>query len=394
MSELWNEYELYFHHEFINGENFPEEKKFLLQSSMGYHYINKDFTIFQEKVYDGEKIDEIDYHRNFSTFIWMLYNLPNTKVKDFVEFHYDRYPNNKKDFLEFVYYELKGSKFSQGNKELPPPQQKIITMAWCEEKINELQNENEKVTSNQKEKIMTKHKSLSKLIAIRERVISTQKIHSTVPEDTFDNMKNQFLKEVEKLKVEFSDLDDFVVSNYNQFKTPHNSYFRWASEALTSDINYFIDFLENIETEDIDIKVSDEGIYFSGQYFDALLKFNEIISTATSEIILIDNYLDEKILQVLGSKNTTVKCRILTLKKTITPTLTVFIEAFNKQHQNLEVKSTSAFHDRFIILDKTNFYHFGASLKDAGHKGFMFSKIEENFIKNILLENIEIEWAK
>ena len=74
--------------------------------------------------------------------------------------------------------------------------------------------------------------------------------------------------------------------------------------------------------------------------------------------------------------------------------MTVFIEAFNKQHQNLEVKSTSAFHDRFIILDKTNFYHFGASLKDAGHKGFMFSKIEENFIKNILLENIEIEWAK
>ena len=173
-----------------------------------------------------------------------------------------------------------------------------------------------------------------------------------------------------------------------------STYFSWASKALVSDINFFIDFLENVEPDDLEPDISEEGIFFSGQHFDALLKFNEIISKAKSEIILIDNYLDEKILEVLGSKSTDVKCKILTLKRSLSNTLKTFIDTFNKQHKNLEVKTTSVFHDRFLILDKTDFYHFGASIKDAGNKGFMFSKIEEDFIKKQLLQEIETEWKK
>lgn len=394
IQQLWNEYELYFYYEFVNDSNFLQLKKDKLEKDMGYFYIAKDFTIYQEKANPINEINETDFHRNFGTFICILYNLPINKVRDFIQFHYDKYIGNKINFLEFVYHELNGSKSSQGAKELPPPQQKIITMTWCQEKINELQEPKKHIITNQKLKMNSKHISRSKLIALKERVISIQKIHSSVPVEIFDSMKNQFLKDVEKLKLEFADLADFVPSNYNEFKTPHDSYFRWASEALISDIKYFIDFLENIEVGDLDLKISNEGIYFSGQHFDALLKFNEIISTATTEIILIDNYLNEKILEVLGSKNTSVKCKVLTFPKSLSSTLTTFIEAFNKQYQNLEVKTTTAFHDRFVILDKKDFYHFGASLKDVGNKGFMFSKIEEDFIKKSLLQQVEIEWQK
>ncbi len=237
--------------------------------------------------------------------------------------------------------------------------------------------------------------TLSKLKALKNRVESVQNLHNSIPEDIFSSLRDQFLKEVVKIKDEYSELQDFTPQNYNQFKGPFNSYYSWATRALIADVDYFVDFLTNIETVHTpNVKVSEEGVYFTGQHFDALLKFNDIISKAVSEIILIDNYLNEKILELLGSKNNNVLCRVLTLEKSLTQTLKTFVEAFNKQHKKLEVKTSSVFHDRFVILDKEHFYHFGASIKDAGNKGFMFSKIEEDFIKKQLLQEFEAEWTK
>jgi len=135
---LWNEYELYFYSEFINSETFPIEKKMVLKYSMGYYFINKDFTIYQEKELPYNEITQTDYDRNFGTFIWILYNLPINKVIDFLVFHFDKYPNNKSKFLNFIYYELEGSILRRGTEVLPPPQQKVIAMEWCLNKLNML----------------------------------------------------------------------------------------------------------------------------------------------------------------------------------------------------------------------------------------------------------------
>ena len=236
---------------------------------------------------------------------------------------------------------------------------------------------------------------LAKLIALQERVRNVQELYSSPPEDTFLSLRDQFLKEAEKLKVEFPDLQDFVQQNYEQFHAGNKSYHRWATRALNDDIQYFIKFLNSVEAIQIpNVEVSEEGVYFAGQHFDALLKFNSIIAKATKEIVLIDNYLSEKILELLASKNNNVLCRVLTSDKSLTSATKTFVEAFSKQHKNLEVKTSSAFHDRFVVIDQKDFYHFGASIKDAGNKGFMFSKIEQDFIKDALLQQIEIEWKK
>lgn len=47
---------------------------------------------------------------------------------------------------------------------------------------------------------------------------------------------------------------------------------------------------------------------------------------------------------------------------------------YTKQYGNLSVKITKNFHDRFLICDET-VYHFGASLKDLGHKVFAVNKM-------------------
>jgi hypothetical protein len=138
IQNLWDEFELYFYCEFINKPEFPESKKLLLQKDLGCYFINKDFTIYQEKAFPFEEINETDFDKNFGTFICILYNLPFIKVRDFLQFHYEKYNGEKINFLNYVYHELKASKSTQGNRELPPPQQKVITLSWCEEKIEEL----------------------------------------------------------------------------------------------------------------------------------------------------------------------------------------------------------------------------------------------------------------
>ena len=97
-----------------------------------------------------------------------------------------------------------------------------------------------------------------------------------------------------------------------------------------------------------------------------------ILRTATKSIVLIDNYIDDTTL-ILFSKNQNIKIKIYTA--TISKQLQLDIKKYNQQYNNLEVKITKNFHDRFIILDDCDVYHIGASLKDLGNKIFAFSKI-------------------
>ena len=60
---------------------------------------------------------------------------------------------------------------------------------------------------------------------------------------------------------------------------------------------------------------------------------------------------------------------------TISKQLQLDINKYNQQYNNLEVKITKNFHDRFMILDDNNVYYIGASLKDLGNKVFALSKI-------------------
>ena len=68
-------------------------------------------------------------------------------------------------------------------------------------------------------------------------------------------------------------------------------------------------------------------------------------------------------------------------KTPITPTA---IEKFNKQNPTLKVKAVGTFHDRFLILDGKELYHFGASLKDLGRQYCAVSKMDAMFIPSIL----------
>ena len=186
---------------------------------------------------------------------------------------------------------------------------------------------------------------------------------------------------------------DFKQQNYNSYIKEKIYFERMVFKTMASDIDYYLNVFDEINQPQIqDFVISDRGIFFAGQYFDALLKISDIIKKADNEIILIDGYIDEKILRFFVSKKKNVEFKILTKKHSFTTDLKAFIDAYNKQNGKLELKISEDFHDRFLIIDRKNYYHFGASLKDAGNKGFMFSRIDEGFIQQNLISEFEKYW--
>lgn len=116
------------------------------------------------------------------------------------------------------------------------------------------------------------------------------------------------------------------------------------------------------------------GVFFDGQIFDAYVLANKIIKSAKTSIVLIDNYIDESVLTVLGKKSKNVNVTLLT--KNISNQLKLDITKFNQQYPTIEARIFSASHDRFLIIDEKDVYHLGASFKDLGKKWFAFSKME------------------
>ena len=120
---------------------------------------------------------------------------------------------------------------------------------------------------------------------------------------------------------------------------------------------------------------TNQKLFFDLQIYDAFSLLIELIQKADQEIILIDGYVDVSTLNVLAKKKSGVAVTIYTFKKT---KLTVQdVAVFNAQYPQLEVKYTSVFHDRFLILDGKTVYHIGASLKDAGKKCFAVSLMKD-----------------
>ena len=122
---------------------------------------------------------------------------------------------------------------------------------------------------------------------------------------------------------------------------------------------------------------SKQGIFFNGQIFDAYNFVADLIRSAESSIILIDNYVDDSVLTLFGKRNPEVKVKIYT--KHISEQLRLDLQKFNSQYDAIEIIKFSDAHDRFLIIDNEHLYHFGASLKDLGKKWFAFSKMELRF---------------
>ena len=156
-------------------------------------------------------------------------------------------------------------------------------------------------------------------------------------------------------------------------------------KELENDVILLKSKVENISNllEDKTLKPK-QGIFYDGQIFDAYVFINDLFKIAVDEIILIDNYIDVTVF-TLFSKYPNIKIKIYT--KIISKQLKLDFEKYKTQYRNIELKEFKNSHDRFLILDKKEIYHIGASLKDLGKKWFAFSKFEIENLK--ILEKLK-----
>lgn len=117
-----------------------------------------------------------------------------------------------------------------------------------------------------------------------------------------------------------------------------------------------------------------EGVFYNGQIFDAYKLATDLVKSARRSIVLIDNYVDETVLLMLSKRSVGVSATIYTQR--ITQQLQLDLDRHNSQYPPIDIRTYRDSHDRFLIVDETDVYHIGASLKDLGKKMFAFSKLD------------------
>lgn len=162
---------------------------------------------------------------------------------------------------------------------------------------------------------------------------------------------------------------------------------QWANKVLKEyllkgySINRRLSELEKtvaLHSEKIDFFVRTslppvEGIFYDGQIFDAYKFATDLIKSAKTSLVLIDNYVDESVLLMLSKRNPGVSATVYTQR--ITPQLQLDLNKHNDQYPPINMRTYRNGHDRFLIIDDREVYHIGASLKDLGKKMFAFSRL-------------------
>ncbi len=271
-----------------------------------------------------------------------------------------------------------------------------------------------KVSVNE-ETIWLTQKQLAELFKVSKQNVSLhinnifneEELHKKSTVKFFLIVQKEGNREVER-NIEHYNLDMIISIGYRVNSFTATKFRQWATKILKNYIQngYVINSdkitnerfvnLENdvniLKSQMREVKLlvknnkleSNQGIFYDGQVYDSYGFILDLIKQAKNEIILIDNYIDDTVL-TLFSKIPNIKITIYT--NTISKQLKLDFEKYSKQYDNITLKIFLNSHDRFLILDKKEIFHIGASLKDLGKKWFAFSKI--NLDINELIKKLD-----
>lgn len=115
--------------------------------------------------------------------------------------------------------------------------------------------------------------------------------------------------------------------------------------------------------EDLSPAVTSEQLFATGCVWDAYTFVCDLIRSAEKRLVLIDNFVDERVLTMLDKRNVGVEATVHTR---YTEQVMLDFEKHNKQYAPIEyVQMPHAVHDRYLIVDDT-VWLLGASVKDMG----------------------------
>ena len=173
--------------------------------------------------------------------------------------------------------------------------------------------------------------------------------------------------------------NELRISNIETKIIEHEKYINNQVIKNTEDIKLLQESFDKLNEKQ---KVNE--IYFNGQIFDAYSKILDIFKSAKKDLVIIDAYADNALLDIIKRLNINVTI-ITRLNNLLTKQ---DIEKYNKQYNNLIVKYDNTFHDRYFILDNKEVYHCGTSINRIGYKTFSINLINDKDICNALIKKI------
>ena len=172
-----------------------------------------------------------------------------------------------------------------------------------------------------------------------------------------------------KMKDYLSNNNLIEITNINNMLLRHDSEIKLLQESF-----------DKLEEKELKNK-----IFFNGEIFDSYIEIVKILNKAKKEIIIIDNYADLTLLEII--KELDKKIILITTKRKLKD---IDTQKYNKQYHNLEIIEDNSFHDRFIVLDNNKIYHLGSSINYIGNKTFAINIIEEESMKKVLIYKIKL----
>ena len=200
-----------------------------------------------------------------------------------------------------------------------------------------------------KQKYMTKYYNLDAILSVGYRVNSK---NATLFRRWTNKVLKEYLLKGYAINYRLEQMDTKLQKHERQI------------EYLTDKVDFFV----RISLPPV------EGIFYNGQLFDTYKFATDLIRSARQSLLLIDNYVDESVLLMLSKRNAGVKAEIYT--QAVSHQLQLDLQKHNSQYPPIGIHTYKKCHDRFLIIDGTEVYHIGASLKDLGKKMFAFSKLE------------------
>ncbi len=172
----------------------------------------------------------------------------------------------------------------------------------------------------------------------------------------------------------FTAMRSFMMNNAHMFQRletiEHN--YLLVNRQLSEHDRKFEEILTRLDDkEDRPI----EGFFYEGQIFDAYSLISDLVRKADHRVILIDNFVDDRVLKTLDKRQEGVTALIYTHPKK--SQIELDIKKHNAQYPEIKLCHCTNVHDRFLIVDDT-VYFIGGSIKDLGKKIVAFSQMHQS----------------
>ena len=172
----------------------------------------------------------------------------------------------------------------------------------------------------------------------------------------------------------FIAMRSFIMSNAQIFQrletVEHHQLLMQKHQSETDrKIEEILSHLDDKEAEPI------EGFFYEGQIFDAYTLISDLVRKADTRIILIDNYVDDRVLKTLDKRKDGVSAIVFTNPRN--SQINLDIRRHNAQYPAINLRHCTNVHDRFLIIDDT-VYFIGGSIKDLGKKIVAFSQMHQS----------------